>query len=161
MKVKFGAFDAVSPNGLVIVGDKQAIFGLRLLTLDTATGELVYQRQVEAEVCPVHDEGHFEVKWEVNGKKAKFTWTRIKSNQVYARTEFDAGLNIIAEPYVPWRDRLQREWVNYSRQSDRVFTGELISPFTQCKNNAIRVLTERKADSWGGYNMRRGSHFWQ
>jgi len=154
-KIKFGSFDSIYPNGIVIVGDGEAIFGVRLLTLDTQSGELIYGKQTELTVCPNYAEDHYEVRWKVNGKNACFSWTKTRSNQVLAETSFDDGLNVIAELYVPWRVRMKREWINYSMQSSRIFTGELVSPFSPVKNNAIRIMSDRQSVSFGGYNLRQ------
>ena len=33
--IRFGAFDAVHPNGIVALGDGKAIFGIRLITVNS------------------------------------------------------------------------------------------------------------------------------
>ncbi len=154
-KIRFGAFDAVYPNGIVALGDKHSVFGVRLLTQDIETGELFYGRTIDLKTLhtsSVRSSVEFRTEWTVNGKRAVFNWCVYDNKNLYARVDFDQGLRIIAELYVPWQRRLDREWVNYSRQGERIFTGEHISPFVKSQYNAVRMVTNRAPDSCAGYN---------
>lgn len=153
--IRFGAFDAVHPNGIVALGDGKAIFGIRFITRDTETGELVSGRELDLwnlPLSPIGDSESFSVEWKVGGKKARLAWQITAQRELYARVSCDGGLRVFLECYVPWRRRLEGEWVNYGRQSDRVFTGEYVSPFRHPKINALRLITSRPPLSAAGYN---------
>ena len=153
-----GAYDPLYPNGVVSVASQENIFGIRFLLLDDETGALCAGRTMDFQTIRIHGAGAgtlLDFSWELNGKKARLRWARTGGNSLYGEVEMDSGLLVVAELYVPWEYRLRNaKWVNFVRQDDCVFTGELISTYSQPPLNAIRLTVGRPPIRAQGYNDR-------
>lgn len=155
--MKYGAYDPLYPNGIVTIGDENEIFGLRFLAADRQDHRLIDAKALDYDsvrIRPQVTDQNYAISWKLNGKEIRFSWCRIAENTVYGQVDFDDGLEIVAEMYVPWEDRLDREWPNFTKQSETVFTGELISPYRNYRQNAVLFCTDKVPCRSMGYNQR-------
>ena len=156
-RILFGAFDPIYPNGLFSCANDDNIFGLRIVTRDDATGELSEGRSLDMtslKIGPIDADRYFTVAWKHAGKQARLTWGRLDEKNVYGRVEMEDGLSVLIELYIPREYRLKYRWANFTRQADRVLTGEMIAPFGQPACSAMRLLLERAPECELGYNDR-------
>lgn len=155
--MKYGAYDPLYPNGIVSIAGEREIFGLRFLAADLENGDIADGRALDFDTIrtgPNSLDQRYSVSWELNNKKVELKWCRTAEKAIYGEVSFDSGLEIIAEMYIPWEERLQKEWVNFTRQDKCVFAGELISPFYTYQNNAVLFCTDKEPISAAGYNQR-------
>ncbi len=156
-KMKYGAYDPLYPNGIVTISGQKEIFGIRFLAADRNNHLLIDQKALDFDsirIKPNKIDQNYDITWMLNGKRIHFSWRRISEKTVYGQVEFDDGLEILAEMYIPWEDRLDREWPNFTRQGKRVFAGELVSPYHTYENNAVLFCTDKEPDGAIGYNQR-------
>jgi len=162
MKVKYGAYDPLYPNGIVTVAGKKEIFGLRFLAADRDDHHLICERKLDFKsirIRPNEIDRNMDFSWQVGGKTLHLSWCRAADDAVFGQLEFDEGLEVVAELYLPWESRLEEwEWVNFTRQGERVFAGELISPLCSYENNAILFSVDRAPDGALGYNRRTAQY---
>ena len=156
--IKYGAYDPLYPNGIVsIAGDKE-IFGIRFLAADVNDHHLIREKRFPFRTIRIHSikaEDHLDFSWKVNDKQIHLSWKRLSDNAVFGQVEFDEGLEILAEMYLPWEYRHPyTEWPNFTVQDPRVFAGELISPYWTGENNAVIFAADRVPDDARGYNNR-------
>ncbi len=45
----------------------------------------------------------------------------IRNDSLFGQVEVQEGITVLAELYVPREWRLQKEWVNFTRQSENLF----------------------------------------
>ncbi len=156
--MKYGAYDPLYPNGIVSVAGEKEIFGVRFLAADRKDHHLIRERELNLEdirIRPNHPDRNMDFTWTVNGKQLHLTWQRTDEKTVCGRMEFDEGLEVVAELYIPWESRLPyTEWPNFTVQNDRIFAGELISPYCSYENNAMLFCTDRSPADALGYNQR-------
>lgn len=156
--MKFGAYDPLYPNGIVTIAGEREIFGLRFLAADRESNKIIDGRELDFSTIrtgPNRLDQRYAVNWTVHNKKIWLKWCRTADKAIYGEVSFESGLEIIAEMYIPWEERLQREWVNFTRQKEGVFAGELISPFYEYQNNAVLFCTDQEPVSAVGYNQRQ------
>lgn len=155
--IQYGAYDPLYPNGIVSIGGKGELFGLRILAYDSKSGKLEdadtfdFRRIRIGEMQP---EQFYDFEWEAFDKKIRLTWARISDSGIYGHIQADEGVAFLLEMYVPREYRLQREWVNFTKQSSRCVAGELISPWEEACDNAVYLTVNKAPLSEIGYNLR-------
>lgn len=155
--IRFGAFDPIYPCGLMSIACGDNIFGLRIVTRDEETGSLADGRtldQTSLRIGPIDGDRHYALSWMHAGKQARLTWGRTGEHEVYGSLKLDAGLSAAVELYIPRAYRLRYRWANFTRQAERILTGEMITPFEQPPCNAMRLMLSRAPESVLGYNDR-------
>ena len=155
-KILFGAFDPLSPNGLMSCANGEQLFGLRVVTLGPG-GELAERRSLDFDTLepgPIDGDRYFTVRWRCAGLGGRLTWARLDERAVWGRLELEPGLTGLIELYIPREYRLSRRWPNFSIQAPRVLAGEMIAPFGQPGLNAVRLLLDRAPEDTLGYNDR-------
>lgn len=154
---KFGAYDPLNPNGIVSVSEENTMFGLRFLIGDKEKGTLYGERAFPFGTVQIGEmklDSFYELTWEISGRPVHLTWCRTGDRSLTGRIETGEGLTVLAELYVPRLNRLDRSWVNFTRQSDKSFAGELISPFTPKQVNALWLETDTAPQECLGYRDR-------
>lgn len=157
---KYGAYDPLYPNGIISVAGDKEIFGIRFLVADQKDHHLIVEKEFpigEIRIHSVKAEDHFDFSWKQNGKSVRLWWRRLSEDAVFGRIEFEKGLEIVAEMYLPWESRYQHyEWPNFTLLGSRTFGGELICPYGTGEKNAILFSTDIEPDAALGYNQRMG-----
>ena len=155
---KYGAYDPLYPNGIVAIAGEQEIFGVRFLAADRADHHVVREKGFPFRTISIHSvrsEDHLDFSWKIHGKQVRLSWRRLSDDVVFGRVEFDEGLEILAEMYLPWESRHSyREWPNFTVQGPGIFAGELISPYRDDGNNAVIFASDQAPDRAQGYNHR-------
>lgn len=155
--MKYGAYDPLYPNGIVSVASPKEIFGVRFLAADSRDHVLADGKKLDFNsiiIRPNQVDRNFDVAWRLNGKQIRLRWCRLAEKMICGRLEFEEGLEILAEMYVPMESRLDQEWPNFTRQRANVFAGELISPYRSYENNAVLFCTDSEPAAALGYNNR-------
>ena len=156
--IKYGAYDPLYPNGIVAVGGDQEIFGIRFLTADRSDHHVVREKEFPFSTIRIHSiqaEDHMDFSWKYKEKQVRLTWKRLSDDTVFGQLEFDEGLEIYAEMYMPWESRHPyTEWPNFTVQEPKIFAGELISPYGTGQNNAVIFATDKEPEEALGYNDR-------
>ena len=155
--IKYGAYDPLYPNGIIsIAGDKE-IFGIRFLVADQKDHHLIREKEFPFNSIRLHSvkaEEHQDFSWKVNGKRVRLFWTRLSDDAVFGKMEFDEGLEVLAEMYLPWERRYSHtEWPNFTAQGRRMFAGEMICPYGTNEKNAILFSTDIEPVMALGYNQ--------
>ena len=154
----YGAYDPFYPNGIIAAGGGNENFGIRFLTADRKDHRLLCEKKFPFRTVRIHSakvEDHLDISWEVNGKRVHLSWDRLSDDALFGRVEFDEGLEIMAEMYLPWESRYDHtEWVNFTVQSPRIFAGEHICPYGTGKNNAILFAADKEPVKAMGYKHR-------
>ena len=156
-RMGYGAYDALYPNGIVTVGKDNEMFGIRFLAAAKKEKQLIDQKEFDfrsVRIGRMEPDELYEFSWNAFGKTIKLTWSRTDSKGLYGQVEVPDGITILAELYIPREWKLEREWVNFTRQSENCFAGELISPYHENGNSALLLLTDHSPVSVLGYNDR-------
>ena len=155
---KYGAYDPLYPNGIVAIAGEQEIFGIRFLVADQSDHHLIREREFPFRTIRIHAakaEECLDFSWEVNGKQVRFSWERQSDDTVFGRLEFETGLEILAEMYLPWESKHPyTQWPNFTVQGPKIFAGELIAPYCDYQNNAVIFAVDRIPQDVQGYGNR-------
>lgn len=153
----YGAYDPLYPNGIMTVGNEGKLFGLRFLPACKEKRQIMDSAEFDYRtVRPgrMEPERLYELSWQAFDQRVELSWCRLDDHCLYGEVRFPEGMTLLAELYIPREWRLQREWVNYTRQAEAGFAGELISPFHEDGNPALLFMTDRRPESAIGYNDR-------
>ena len=155
---KYGAYDPLYPNGIITVAGDKEIFGVRFLVADRKDHHLIREKEFPFNTIRIHSakaEDYMDFSWEVNDKQIRLCWTRLSDDAIYGELEFDEGLEILAEMYLPWEKMYSyTEWPNFTVQGPKTFAGELICPYDKNKCNAVLFFTDKDSDIAQGYRHR-------
>ena len=155
--MQYGAYDPLYPNGIVSVSSPKEIFGLRFLAADQESHQLMDGKALDfstIRIKPNKLDQHYDFTWSVNGKQLHLTWCRLSEKMIYGHLSFEEGLEVVAELYIPWENRLDGEWPNFTRQGTNLFAGELISPYHTYPDNAVLFGTDITPIQALGYPQR-------
>lgn len=128
----YGAYDPLYPNGIMTAGKDGDLFGIRFLAAGKEEGLILDHKDFDFRTVGIgrmEPEQLYEFSWKAFGTTVKLTWCRLGKDCLFGQVDLQDGVSVLAELYVPREWRLQKEWVNFTRQTESCFTGELISPY--------------------------------
>ena len=155
--IKYGAYDPLYPNGIMSVGRDGELFGIRFLVYNREEKRLLDADDFDfrkIRIGKMSPERYYEMQWEAFGKTVRLIWARTADSGISGRIEADDETLILIEMYTPRAYCLQKEWVNFTRQSERCVAGELISPWKKWRDNAVCLTVETIPENGIGYNHR-------
>ncbi|MFR8467730.1 hypothetical protein BLA28_20600 [Eisenbergiella tayi] len=153
----YGAYDPLYPNGIMTAGKDGDLFGIRFLAAGKEEGLILDHKDFDFRTVGIgrmEPEQLYEFSWKAFGTTVKLTWCRLGKDCLFGQVDLQDGVSVLAELYVPREWRLQKEWVNFTRQTESCFTGELISPYHENGNPAFLFMANQAPRSCAGYNDR-------
>ena len=157
IKTGYGAYEPLYPNGIMTAGKDGELFGVRFLAAGKEERLILDHKDFDFRTVGIgrmEPEQLYEFSWKAFGTTVKLTWCRLGNDSLFGQVEVQEGITVLAELYVPREWRLQKEWVNFTRQSETCFAGELISPYHDNGNPALLFITNQIPQSSIGYNDR-------
>lgn len=157
IKTGYGAYDPLYPNGIMTTGKDGELFGVRFLAAGKEEGLILDHKDFDFRTVGIgrmEPEQLYEFSWKAFGTTVKLTWCRLGKDCLFGQVDLQDGVSVLAELYVPREWRLQKEWVNFTRQTESCFTGELISPYHENGNPAFLFMANQAPRSCVGYNDR-------
>ena len=156
--VKYGAYDPLYPNGIMSVSSRGELFGIRFLAYSKKEKKLQDATDFDfrkIRIGKMTPEKFYEIEWEAFGEKIKLTWARISDTGIAGRVDMGEKVAVLAEMYVPREYCLQKEWVNFTKQSEKCVAGEIISPWKDGQNHAVYLTLDSIPVEELGYNNRK------
>lgn len=156
--IKYGAYDPLYPNGIMSIGRGGDLFGIRFLAYKKSEKKLQDAADFDfrkIRIGKMIPDNFYEIEWEALGEKIKLTWSRVSESEITGRIDMNEKLTVLVEMYVPRAYCLQKEWVNFTGQSERCTAGEIISPWKKGQDNAVYLTVDSIPLERLGYNNRK------